>query len=183
MTADVVVCPSCGVRNRVPSAATGVPRCPACHTDLPWLVDATDTNFDTAIDSRLPVLVDLWAPWCGPCRTLAPAVQWSSEEFARRLKVVKVTVDQARGVSARLGVQASPLCCCCDRVGSWRGRSEPYRRASCWRGLNLSLIQLPPDPNSRYRASASSGSESQSNGAVLAVDRALGACSSRRGTG
>jgi thioredoxin 2 len=108
MTPDVVVCPSCGVRNRVPAAATGVPRCPACHTDLPWLVDATDTNFDTVTDSRLPVLVDLWAPWCGPCRTLAPAVQRSAEEFAGRLKVVKVNVDQAPGISARLGVQGIP---------------------------------------------------------------------------
>ena len=108
MNADVVVCPACGVRNRVPAAATGVPRCPACHTDLPWLVDATDTNFDTVIDSRLPVLVDLWAPWCGPCRTLAPAVQRSAEEFAGRLKVVKVNVDQAPGISARLGVQGIP---------------------------------------------------------------------------
>ena len=108
MNADVVVCPACGVRNRVPAAATGVPRCPACHTDLPWLVDATDTNFDTVIDSRLPVLVNLWAPWCGPCRTLAPAVQRSAEEFAGRLKVVKVNVDQAPGISARFGVQGIP---------------------------------------------------------------------------
>ena len=108
MTADVVVCPSCGVRNRVPVAAAGLPRCASCHTDLPCLVDATDTNFDTVIDSRLPVLVDLWAPWCGPCRTLAPAVQRSAEEFAGRLKVVKVNVDQAPGISARFGVQGIP---------------------------------------------------------------------------
>jgi thioredoxin 2 len=108
MTANVVVCPSCGVRNRVPVAAAGVPRCPACHSDLPWLVDATVTNFDTVIDSRLPVLVDLWAPWCGPCRMLAPAVERSAEEFAGRLKVVKVNVDQAPGISARLGVQSIP---------------------------------------------------------------------------
>jgi thioredoxin 2 len=108
MTADVVVCPYCGVRNRVPAAAIGVPRCASCHTDLPWLVDATDTNFDTVIDSRLPVLVDLWAPWCGPCHALAPAVQKSSEEFAGRLKVVKVNVDQAPGISARFGVQGIP---------------------------------------------------------------------------
>jgi thioredoxin 2 len=85
-----------------------VPRCPACHTDLPWLVDAIDTNFDTIIDSRVAVLVDLWAPWCGPCRTLAPAVRQASEEFAGRLKVVKVNVDEAPGISARFGVQGIP---------------------------------------------------------------------------
>jgi thioredoxin 2 len=92
----------------VPAAAAGVPRCPACHANLPWLVDATDTNFDTVVDGRLPVLVDLWAPWCGPCRMLAPAVQRLAEEFAGRLKVVKVNVDQAPGIAARLGVQSIP---------------------------------------------------------------------------
>ena len=108
MNAQVVLCPSCALRNRVPAAATGLPRCASCHADLPWLVEATDTNFDRVIDSRLPVLVDLQAPWCGPCRTLAPAVQRSAQEFAGRLKVVKVDVDQAPNISARLGVQGIP---------------------------------------------------------------------------
>jgi thioredoxin 2 len=75
---------------------------------LPWLVNANDTNFDTVIDSRLPILVDLWAPWCGPCRMVAPAVERSSREFAGQLKVVKVNVDEAPGISARLGVQGIP---------------------------------------------------------------------------
>src|ERR1700722_3629258 len=107
MTADVVVC-SCGVRNRVPTAASGTPRCASCHSDLPWLVEATDTDFDTVTDSRLPILVDLWAPWCGPCRVVAPAVERGSQEFAGRLKVVKGNVDQGPGLSARLGVQGVP---------------------------------------------------------------------------
>jgi thioredoxin 2 len=108
MTAEVAVCPSCGVRNRVPVAASGVPRCASCHTDLPWLIEATDADFDTVVGSRLPVLVDLWAPWCGPCRLVAPAVQRSAQEYAGRLKVVKVNVDQAPGVAARLGVEGIP---------------------------------------------------------------------------
>jgi thioredoxin 2 len=109
MTADnVVACPACGVRNRVPSVATGLPRCASCHRDLPWLVEGGEADFDRVIDSSLPVLVDLWAPWCGPCRMVAPAVQQSAQELAGRLKVVKVNVDQAPGISARFGVQGIP---------------------------------------------------------------------------
>ena len=56
MSGDVVVCSDCGVRNRVPAAAAGVPRCAACHTNLPWLVDATEADFDTEwLDAVLSV--------------------------------------------------------------------------------------------------------------------------------
>jgi thioredoxin 2 len=108
VTSDVVLCSSCGTRNRVPAAASGTPRCASCHTNLSWLVEATDADFDTVTDSRLPVLVDLWAPWCGPCRMVAPAVERAAQQNAGRLKVVKVNVDQAPGISARLGVQGVP---------------------------------------------------------------------------
>ena len=108
MTAKVVVCPSCGVRNRVPAAAAGLPRCASCHRDLPWLVDAGQADFDQVTDSRVPVLVDLWAPWCGPCRMLSPAVERAARDFAGRIKVVKVNVDDAPAVSARFDVRGIP---------------------------------------------------------------------------
>jgi thioredoxin 2 len=106
--ADVVACPSCGTRNRVPVSSTGTPRCGSCHRDLPWLVAAGEDDFASATDTRLPVLVDLWAPWCGPCRMVAPGVERAATELAGRLKVVKVNVDDAPGVSARFGVQGIP---------------------------------------------------------------------------
>jgi putative phosphoribosyl transferase len=104
----VVTCPSCGTRNRVPSIASGTPRCAACHHDLPWLVDARDADFAAIVDTRLPVLVDLWAPWCGPCRLVAPVVEQAARDLAGRLKVVKVNVDQAPAVAGRFGVQSVP---------------------------------------------------------------------------
>ncbi|MDA8056455.1 MAG: thioredoxin [Actinomycetota bacterium] len=104
-----VRCPSCGTRNRVPVAAAGSPRCGHCHAPLPWAVTAGDATFDAvAVQARLPVLVDLWAPWCGPCRMVSPAVEQLATELAGNLKVVKVNVDEAPGVAARFGARSIP---------------------------------------------------------------------------
>jgi len=105
---SVTPCPACGVRNRVPAAAKGLPRCASCKGSLPWLVDAGDAEFSAATTARVPVLVDLWAPWCGPCRTMAPVLERAAAERAGRLKVVKVNIDAAPGVARRFGVQAVP---------------------------------------------------------------------------
>ncbi|MDQ4068592.1 MAG: thioredoxin domain-containing protein [Actinomycetota bacterium] len=113
---DVVACPSCGKKNRVPAAASGLPRCANCHTPLPWLANAADDDFDrVAGGSPVPVLVDLWAPWCGPCRMVAPGVEQAARKLAGRLKVVKVNVDQAPGVSARFRATSIPMLLVLDR--------------------------------------------------------------------
>jgi len=105
----IVSCPNCCKRNRVPPAATGVPRCAACHNPLPWLTAAGDGDFEQVVTaSTLPVLVDLWAPWCGPCRVVEPGVEQAAERLAGRLKAVKVNVDEAPRVAERLGVQGIP---------------------------------------------------------------------------
>ena len=107
--ADIVTCPNCGKRNRVPAVARGVPRCANCHTALPWLTAAGDGDFEeVAGNSTLPVLVDLWAPWCGPCRFVEPGVERAAGSLAGRLKVVKVNVDEAPRTAERLGVQGIP---------------------------------------------------------------------------
>ena len=107
--AEIVTWPSCGKRNRVPAAARGVARCAACHTALPWLTAAGDGDFEQVVTAAsLPVLLDLWAPWCGPCRVVAPGVERAAQELAGRLKAVKVNVDEAPRVAERFGVRGIP---------------------------------------------------------------------------
>ena len=105
----IVECPGCGKRNRVPAAAAGRPRCAHCRRYLPWIADAGESDFiDVVESSPLPVVVDLWAPWCGPCRMISPALEEVARRRAGVLKLVKVNVDEHPGVSARFGVQGIP---------------------------------------------------------------------------
>lgn len=109
MDDQVIPCTSCGRRNRVPAAASGTPTCAQCHTPLPWIAVADDGSFEDVVTrSRLPVLLDLWAPWCGPCRMVSPALEQLAREHAGGLKLVKVNVDEAPQVSQRFQVQSIP---------------------------------------------------------------------------
>jgi thioredoxin 2 len=105
----IVTCPNCGTKNRVASAQEGVPRCGNCHNALPWIVDSDAESFDRDIASTLLVLVDFWAPWCGPCRMVSPVVERVGTELAGRLKVVKLNVDEAPAIAGRYQVQGIPL--------------------------------------------------------------------------
>ena len=109
LAATIIQCPSCATKNRVRPTPTGIPRCSACHTVLPWLVDAVPSTFEDEIKASVPVLVDFWAPWCGPCRMVSPIVERVGRENAGRLKVVKLNVDEAPAISARYRVQGIPL--------------------------------------------------------------------------
>jgi thioredoxin 2 len=107
--AATIACTNCGKFNRVPPRGHGVPRCGFCHTALPWIVDADASSFDSAVDSSLPVLVDFWAAWCGPCRMLSPLVEQVARDDAGHVKVVKLDVDAAPEIAARFGAQSIPL--------------------------------------------------------------------------
>lgn len=106
---NTVACPSCGTKNRVPAAASGVPQCARCHAKLPWLTGASDADFDAiAASDKVTVLVDLWAPWCGPCLRVAPILEKLAVERAGSLKIVKVNVDDNPRTQARFGAQSIP---------------------------------------------------------------------------
>jgi thioredoxin 2 len=109
LPATVVQCDHCGKKNRVPAAGPSAPRCGNCHNALPWIAEAGDDTFAEVVEkSPLPVLLDLWAPWCGPCRMVSPALERLAHDLAGRVKLVKVDVDTAPALSQRFEVQAVP---------------------------------------------------------------------------
>jgi len=106
---SIVTCSNCAKKNRVPAAADSIPKCGNCHQPLPWIVDAGDDDFaEVAEKSPVPVLVDLWATWCGPCRMVSPALERLATDRAGQLKLVKVDVDKAPRLSQRFEVRAVP---------------------------------------------------------------------------
>lgn len=104
----ITPCPSCGKKNRVPVAAKGRPQCAACKHALPWVVDANDNDFAAAVDAPGLVLVDLWAPWCGPCRMVAPVLERLAVRYAGSAKVVKVNVDDNPATARRFDASSIP---------------------------------------------------------------------------
>ena len=138
----IITCPNCGRRNRVRPSASGVPRCSVCHHLLPWLVEASPESFDDEIVASVPVLVDFWAPWCGPCRIVSPVVERVGREQAGALKVVKLNVDEAPKISECYGIRGIPLLMI-FRNGAEVDRlvgAAPYERLRDWVAPHLDSV-------------------------------------------
>jgi thioredoxin 2 len=105
----IIACPTCSTRNRVGPIAHGFPRCPQCKSTLPWVVDADAESFAAETAASVPVVVDFWAAWCGPCRMISPVLEDLAQRHAGHLKVVKVDVDASPELGRRFGAQSIPL--------------------------------------------------------------------------
>jgi thioredoxin 2 len=108
----ILTCTSCGKRNRVPFGSREA-RCGDCRTPLPSAAEPIEVpdaaSFDALVRSAsLPVVVDFWAPWCGPCRMVAPELARVAADNAGRYLVVKVNTDEIPELGDRFGIRSIP---------------------------------------------------------------------------